>query len=224
MPHPQESGELPVWHSFDTRSILPPGGLEEIVSIGSRMAVTHELAPTSVTSREANTTPIPLSTLDGVAVDEELPWIRPMYLGDFRRLVQSIVPEPIFPAKDKRREVVINVQRPDHQKGYEAHVDSTPISVLLYATSQPEGAGGELVVSNKGDVSNREEVDADATRIYPVAGQLIVFDGRQHTHYVTPLTDPDDVRVALVLNYYTQHVTEDDRPRDLDSHLFLSDT
>ena len=86
------------------------------------------------------------------------------------------------------------------------------------------GAGGELVVSNRGDVKGRKNVDADALRIYPTAGQLVVFDGRQHTHYVAPLNDPEGVRATVVMNYYTPSVTEDERPDDLDEHLFLSNT
>ena len=215
--------ELPVWH-FDVRSLLPTNGLQKLLDVASSMAVTHELVPKSVTSREADFTPIALSSLDGVTVDQELPWIRPLYLGAFRQLVQRVTPEPVFTAHDQRSSIVVNVQRGDHQRGYECHVDSQPVSTLLYATSQPPGAGGELVVSNKGDVASREEVDADATRIYPIAGQLVVFDGRQHTHYVSPLTEPNDARVAVVMNYYTPSVTEDQRPDDLDEHLFWSNT
>jgi hypothetical protein len=119
---------------------------------------------------------------------------------------------------------VINVQRGEHRRGYECHVDSTPVSTLLHVTTHPPGAGGELVVANRGDVVGRGAVDADPSNIYPVAGRFVVFDGRGHTHYVKPLTNPDDVRVAVVMNYYTPSVTEDDRPDDLDDHLFHSDT
>lgn len=218
------SPELPGWHSFDVRSLLPSNGLQDILNVASSMAVTHALAPKSVTSREADLTPIPLSSLDGVAIDQELPWIRRLYLGAFRELVQRVTPEPVLTAQGQRSSIVVNVQRGDHQRGYECHVDSQPVSTLLYATSQPPGKGGELVVSNRGDVASREEVDADATRIYPIAGQLVVFDGRQHTHYVSPLADSDDTRVAVVMNYYTPSVTEDQRPDDLDEHLFWSNT
>ncbi|HVA11036.1 MAG TPA: 2OG-Fe(II) oxygenase, partial [Candidatus Dormibacteraeota bacterium] len=189
--------EQPVWHSFDTRSILPPNGLEEIVRIASSVAVAHELVPKSVTSREADLTPISISTLNGEAVDQELPWIRLLYLGAFRKLVQRVTPEPIVTAQDQRSSIVINVQRFSDERGYESHVDSQPVSTMLYATSHPEGAGGELVVSNRGDVKGRKNVDADALRIYPTAGQLVVFDGRQHTHYVAPLNDPEGVRATV---------------------------
>jgi hypothetical protein len=225
MSAPPGYGELPFgWRTFNTDAILPPHGLEEIVRIASSMAVTHELAPTSVTSREADRRPIPLSSLDGLAVDQALPWLRPLYLGPFRERVQSTTPEPVLTAQDRRSSLVINVQRGDHQRGYECHVDSTPFSTLLQATTHPPGAGGELVVANRGDVLGREAVDADASRIYPVAGRFIMFDGRGHTYYVRPLTNPNDVRVAVVMNYYTPSVTEADRPDDLDGHLFYSNT
>jgi 2OG-Fe(II) oxygenase superfamily len=106
---------------------------------------------------------------------------------------------------------------------YECHVDSNPLEGLLYVTDHPPGTGGELVVSNRGDVPTAEEVDRDATLIYPVAGHLVFFNGSCHSHYVRPLIAEDGVRVVAAMNYYTPSLPESARPPDLNRHLFGED-
>jgi hypothetical protein len=56
--------------------------------------------------------------------------------------------------------------------------------------------------------------------IRPHAGHLIVFDGRQYPHYVRPLTSETDVRITVVMNFYTESCPESTRPQELNRHLF----
>jgi hypothetical protein len=56
--------------------------------------------------------------------------------------------------------------------------------------------------------------------IYPQAGYLIFFDGRQNPHYIRPLTRSDDLRVAIAMNYYVPSWSEARRPPDLDDYLY----
>jgi 2OG-Fe(II) oxygenase superfamily len=155
----------------------------------------------------------------GAVVAERLPWLHDLYHGRFRFLAQSLSPEPVTTAKDVRHGVSLNVQMGTEAR-YECHVDSNPIEGLLYVTTHPADAGGDLVISNQGDVRGIQDVDADATRIHPVAGYLVFFDARQYSHYVTRLADPFDIRVVVAMNFYTPSCTEEDRPADLDRHLF----
>ncbi|SDC50804.1 2OG-Fe(II) oxygenase [Streptomyces prasinopilosus] len=176
----------------------------------------------SVTSRErVGVTAIPVGFVDGTTIAGELPWLREMYYGPFRAVAQLACAEPVFAARDAHIGLNMHIQRGSAER-YECHVDSSPLSALLYVTDHPAGSGGELVVSNRGDVRGREEVDADATRVHPVAGQLVVFDARHRTHYVAPLTDPDGVRIVVVMPYYTPSCPESARPTDLDHHLGLA--
>ncbi|MGY2062449.1 2OG-Fe(II) oxygenase, partial [Nocardia gipuzkoensis] len=107
---------------------------------------------------------------------------------------------------------------------YECHVDTNPIEALLYCTTHLSGEGGEVVVSNRGDVRSIEEIEADCAVIEPRAGQLLFFDAREHSHYVRQLTDPDAVRVVVAMNYYTESSPEwEVRPPDLNRHLTGAD-
>ena len=106
---------------------------------------------------------------------------------------------------------------------YETHVDSNPLEGLLYVTSHPEGAGGELVVGNVLNARGVEAVDVDCTRIFPVAGQLLFFDARKHSHYVGRLLDEAAVRVVVAMNFYTSTCPESARPKDLDRHLGIDE-
>jgi hypothetical protein len=209
-----------VWHSFDMRSELPEDWQDDILRTVQDEAVVHDLRPDSVTSREANTDDVlPFSMVGGLVIAKALPWLFDMYNNRFRSLAQSISAEPVIPTEDTDYGITLNVQRGNLQS-YECHVDSNPVQALLYVTSHPEGKGGELVVANDGDVPDRQAVDANPSRIYPVAGHLVIFDARQHSHYVEPLTDPSGVRVVAAMTYYTPTSSESDRPEDLSDHLF----
>lgn len=210
-----------MWHTVDFRSDLPRGWQESLLVFANDHSQERIITPASVTSRERSAvTAMPVHFIGGTAVGRGLPWLRDLYYGAFREVAQLACSEPVSPAREVHIGLNMHIQLGDAER-YECHVDSSPLSVLLYVTDHPVGRGGDLVISNRGDVRGRQEVDADATRIHPVAGQLVVFDGRHHTHYVAPLKDPDGVRVAVVMPYYTPSCSEGLRPADLDHHLGL---
>lgn len=103
-----------------------------------------------------------------------------------------------------------------------ATVDSNPIEGLLYFTSHPPGAGGELVVARNSAATSVEEVDADCAEVFPFAGHLLFFDARRFPHYVRRLTSAGAMRVVAAMNYYTPSCDESQRPADLNEHLFGS--
>lgn len=209
-----------VWHTFDVTPCMPEGWQERILEVAGSSAKYRELIPKSVTSREiSESIIIPVNTVGGVVVSESLPWLHGLYSGLFRDLAQLISEEPVVAAEDLRYGINLNVQR-GKQHRYECHVDSNPIEGLLYVTDHPKGMGGELILSNYGDVRGKESIDLDATKIYPVAGHLIFFDARQFTHYVAPLSSDYDVRVVAAMNFYTPSCPESARPADLNRHLF----
>ena len=211
------------WHTFDVRARLPNDWQAMIVDVARSAAEYRELIPSSVTSREApGDVRIPVHTVDGYSVAKYLPWLYDMYHDKFRDLAQLLSHEPINSAEDMRYGINLNVQLGNEHR-YECHVDSNPIQGLLYVTDHPSGTGGELVVSNCGDVCGIDEVDRDATRIYPSAGYLIFFDARQSTHYVSPLRRSEDMRVVVAMNFYTPSSPESARPADLNHHLFGTD-
>ncbi len=212
-----------LWHCYDLRTELPPSWREEVCQVAERRAAERTLVPTSVTSRESTLDiEVPVLTVGGPMVREELPWLYALYHNRLRDLAQALTTEPVSVAADVRYGINLNVQR-GRMMRYECHVDSNPIQGMLYFTDHPPGTGGELVVSNRGDVSGKDAVDDDASRIYPVAGHLVLFDARRHTHYVRGTDSGNDLRVAAAMNFYTPSAPETDRPRDLNRHLFGAD-
>jgi hypothetical protein len=208
------------WHSFDVQAQLPPGWRDDIMRLVEEHAVALRMTPTSVTSREASTDlDLTVHVVDGVTIATQLPWLEAWYRGRFARLAQTLTGESVTPASDVRYGLIINVVR-GAGTGYECHVDSNPMQGVFYVTDHPVGAGGELVVSNRGDVRGRREVDADAAHIPAVAGHVVFFDARSHSHYVAPLKSDGGVRIAVAMTYYTASHTEESRPADLDEHLF----
>jgi len=102
---------------------------------------------------------------------------------------------------------------------FECHVDSNPLTGLLFCTDHRAG-GGELVFAHDPAATDVEAVDRDCTVIRPHAGHLIFFDGRRHPHYARPLADESDMQVVAVMNFYTESCPESTRPRELNRHLF----
>lgn len=207
------------WRSYDLRNVLPAGWEADISKLADE-AVKKVLRPLSVTSREGDPDiRIPVLTVNGQVIREQLRWLYDMYKGYFRDLAQLGMSEPVSTADNDIYGVVLNVQRGSAMR-YECHVDSNPIEGLLYVTEHPPGTGGDLVVANRTAASSVEDVDADCSVVYPQRGNLLFFDARRFPHYVRPLTDPQGIRIAVAMNFYTPSCPESARPGDLTGHLF----
>ena len=90
-----------------------------------------------------------------------------------------------MPARDDRYGVVLNVQRGTAMR-FECHVDSNPMTGLLFCTDHVEGTGGELVFGNDPAAADIEAVERDCSVIRPHAGHLIFFDGQTAPALRTP--------------------------------------
>jgi 2OG-Fe(II) oxygenase superfamily len=153
---------------------------------------------------------------------EGLPWLYRMYRGLFLELAGETCAERVVPALDDRYGVVLNVQRGTTMR-FECHVDSNPLTGLLFCTDHPAGSGGELVFAHDPAASGVETVEKDCSVLTPHAGHLIFFDGRQHPHYARPLVSETDVRIVAVMNFYTGSYPESTRPSELNRYLFGKD-
>jgi hypothetical protein len=208
------------WATFDVRSLMPDGWDEQLIEVARRLNQRKKIPVSHVTAREAHDVrEVVIGNVGSRVVEAELPWVRDFYETHFLQLAQLTAYEPVSVAKDRGHTAVLNVQTPEDTR-YICHVDTNPIQGLLYATTQPSGAGGELVVSNQTAAHSLEETDADCSIIYPQSGHLVFFDGRSNPHYIRPLLRPGDIRVALAMNYYVPSAPESLRPQDLDGYLF----
>jgi hypothetical protein len=206
------------WTTYDVRTLMPDNWESAVLSAAAELATSKTLLTRHSTSREARADlALRAEGVSGRPLSERLPWLRRLYETTFRDLAQLTTIEPVSIMGDPQFGIVLNVQRGSDR--YECHIDTNPIEGLLYCTSHPEGSGGELVVSNHGDVSSVQEVDADATIVEPKAGYLVFFDGRHHAHYVRQLRNQDSLRVVAAMNFYVPSCPEASRPKDLNLHL-----
>jgi hypothetical protein len=177
---------------------------------------------TPVLSREAaEVTHILRGRVRADVVQQRLPWLYKLYQSDFLDLAAEARAETVRAAFDDRYGVVLNVQRGTDMR-FECHVDSNPVTGLLFFTEHPAG-GGELAVGHDPAAVGVESVEQDCTIIEPRAGQLIFFDGKTHPHYARALRSDSDMRVVAVMNFYTESCPESTRPAGLNWHLFGED-
>ena len=209
------------WTTFDVTATLPPNWQREIGAVAAG-ADFREFPRTPVLSREGPDVPfIRRGRVHADQVRDRLPWLYAAYRGNFRTLASQASREDAVAAGDERYGVVLNVQQGTTMR-FECHVDSNPLTGLLFLTDH--AAGGELVISHDPHASDIAAVEVDCSVIRPHAGHLILFDARRHPHYARPLSDASGTRIVAVMNFYTESCPESTRPLELNQHLYGTTT
>jgi len=207
------------WMTFDVTDDLP-GGWQDDIAVLAGEADFRNFPRTPVLSREGgDVSGVSRGRVHADQVQRGLPWLPEFYRGYFLQLAQEVCPERVAPAADDRYGVVLNVQRGEAMR-FECHVDSNPLTGLLFCTDQPAGAGGELVFGHDPAAADVAAVERDCSVIRPHAGHLIFFDGSKYPHYARPLRSGSGVRVVAVMNFYTSARPETTRPPELNRHLY----
>lgn len=210
------------WVTFDLTGRLPRHWQREIITAALE-AEFRDFPRTPILSREAaDVAFITRGRVHASDVRRNLPWLYEVYRSYFLELAQVACAEPVRPARDDRYGVVLNVQRGTEMR-FECHIDSNPLTGLLFCTDHPAAAGGEVVFANDPAAADVAAVERDCSVIRPHAGHLIFFDGREHPHYARPLMVESAVRVVAVMNFYTESCPESTRPPELNRHLFGRD-
>lgn len=206
------------WTAFDVTNLLPIDYPDDIKMVAAD-ADFRDYPPTPFLSREA--ADVPHITRGRVRADKvqlRLPWLYKLYRNEFLELAELAWGKTINAALDDRYGIVLNVQQGNTMR-FECHVDSNPVTGLLFFTDHPAG-GGEFVVGHDSGAIGVEALEKDGSVIRPQAGQLIFFDGKTYPHYARALRDKADMRVVAVMNFYTESCPESTRPTDLNRHLF----
>jgi hypothetical protein len=207
------------WTTFDVASRLPEGWQHDI-GVAAVEAEFREFPRTPILSRESEDVQhIFRGRMHASDVRRNLPWLYRLYRERFLDLAQDACTEHVMAARDDRYGIVLNVQRGTEMR-FECHVDSNPLTGLLFCTDHLAGAGGELVFGHDPAAADVDAVERDCSVIRPHAGHLIFFDGREHPHYARPLLSWSDVRIVAVMNFYTKSFPESTRPQELNYHLF----
>jgi len=205
------------WTTFDLNDWLP-SGWQQAVREAAATADIREFPRTPVLSRESPDVPyIARGRVHADQVRDRLPWLYKAYRNEILELANDITAEDVSAAQDDRYGVVLNVQLGTSMR-FECHVDSNPLTGLLFCTDHP--VGGELVFAHSTGAAGTAGVDQDCSAIRPHAGHLIFFDARRHPHYSRPLTTASGMRIVAVMNFYTKSFPESTRPPELNQHLY----
>jgi hypothetical protein len=208
------------WTTFDLNDWLPANWQKNVLAT-AEIADIRDFPRTPVLSRETpDVQRIPRGRVHADQVREHLPWLYKAYRNEIMELANQVSAERVSAAADDRYGLVLNVQRGTKMR-FECHVDSNPLTGLLFCTGH--ASGGELVVAHDTHARGIAEIDAHCSVIQPRAGQLIFFDARQYPHYARVLSRESEVRVAAVMNFYTESCPETSRPRELNRHLYGDD-
>lgn len=207
------------WTTFDMSSQLPEGWQQDLAAAADE-ADFRKFPRTPILSREAkHVARISRGRVHARQVRESLPWLYRLYRGYFLELAGETCAERVAPALDDRYGIVLNVQRGTTMR-FECHVDSNPLTGLLFCTDHRAGTGGELVFAHDRAAADVETVEKGCSVLRPHAGHLIFFDGRNHPHYARPLLAEPYERIVAVMNFYTESCPESTRPAELNRHLF----
>ncbi len=169
------------WTTFDVTGLLPSRWRQEVLEVAAN-ADFRQFPPTPVISREAaDVQSIHRGRVHVNQVARDFPWLRRSYRSDFRELAERVTGGAVAAAHDERYGAVLNVQRGIEMR-FEWHIDSNPLTGLLFCTDHGPGDGGEVVFSHSPEARSQADMERSCTVIRAQAGHLIFFDGRRiHT-------------------------------------------
>jgi hypothetical protein len=208
------SDEFPAYR-VDVSHELPDGWQDEITRCSRAHSDRRTLCGRASTSRESvfpERSIAEVGVVPGTVVRQQLRWLDELYRGRFLALANSLSTQRYRVSPDPRAGLNINTTR--RATRYEWHVDSNPLTGLLFATTLPPEAGGQLVF--RPDPATRPGEDWEVT-ISPRAGELLLFDARHAVHGVTTLRAEE--RISVPMNYYVADEPVE-RPQDLDTYLY----
>jgi hypothetical protein len=195
---------------------LPATWRDQVLACARAHSSWQKLDGSSVTSREVDFGEHGVSevgVVPGDVVEAELPGLVDLYRGPILDLANSLGLGRFTTALDTRSSV--NINSLPRGSRYEWHVDSNPLTALLFVTTHEPVEGGALVFRP----DPRRDPDATWEHVvHPVSGDLLIFDARRAAHAVTRL-EGAEVRVVVPMNYYLEG-EEVDRPADLDVYLY----
>lgn len=201
-----------LYREFDLTAtgLLPNQWYSDILDIVQRFERKTILDGNSITSREpAGNVQIEVGVVTGDVIRSHLPWLFALYQAELCDLASQAAEYRVYPSNDLASSVNINVLRGQAAR-YEWHVDSNPLTGLLFVTTHTAEDGGELMFQQGNQLA----------LVRPVTGRFIAFDARQVPHTVLPLKR-DGVRISIPVNFYASSA-EQSRPADLDGYLYTA--
>lgn len=181
--------------------------IEGIKDISEKYSVKTILDGKSVTSREnSQDCEIPVDVVFGDIISKKIPWLERLYKKQLADFACEVSGNSMTYSNSLKSSININTLTGEGAR-YEWHVDSNPVTGLLFVTTHMKGEGGELIFrTDNGDIV-----------VYPQAGLFIAFDAREIPHTVMPLIE-NGKRISVPMNFYIKGKRQV-RPDDLDDYL-----
>jgi hypothetical protein len=176
--------------------------LEDISDLGGKHVVSKGRGAGSIEPEE--TAGLDYRVTQGGAIQRLAPHLWRLYNNpDLARVLSRISGFPVHPSRDLGSGVNIN----DVRKGgrYEAHVDSTPFTLLLFGSGHEEGAALEV------------QVDGSWVEIQPLEGFGVFFDGSVTPHRVAPAHNR---RLSVPMVFVPEGFDELSVRAEVDGHLY----
>lgn len=189
-------------------NLLPPNWYECILELANSKSYLIHLDGNSITSREpTGSKGTDVFVVDGEEIETSLSWLNNLYKNELLSIVNDNSLDNFCISNSVKNGININYLKGKNAR-YEWHVDSNPLTGILFATTHHKGEGGELVFNTK----------ASLETVYPKKGIFILFDAREIPHTVYPLLT-DTFRISVPMNFYLDGVDQN-RPLDLDSYIY----
>ena len=203
--------------SFDLEKLCPTGWQDAIATCCMYFGAERRLDGSSSTSREPQLnglwTPPIFRLVNGHDVAQQLPWLVDLYQKEILNLAR-IHYGHVSCSTDPRAGVNINMQGSGYR--YEWHVDSNPLTAVLFATSHDEVDGGTLVFRpDTGDRVTSRTADHEL-RIQPVSGKLVFFRAQRYAHQVEEFSSK--YRISVPMNFFSSEAPQE--RGDVDEYLY----
>lgn len=188
-------------------ALLPSSWVERIRDVCANHAQPAVLSGSGPTSLEGEETRLPYHLVTGDMVAILIPWLDCLYRNEFKHIAAQVAGCPVYCSKTLINTININILNRNGQR-YERHVDSNPLTGLLFVTTTAEDGGGAL----------KFEFPDRVIRIAPIAGTVLYFSATDVPHAVEPLSATEP-RISIPMNYYFEEDSQD-RPSGLDYILY----
>ena len=188
---------------------LPADWIDQITRVVDEHAIFVRMDGTSSSySREGEgTSGTTYYVVTGDSIYAQIRWLHDLYTGKLIELAAQVAGRAVKPSTNLRSGININTLRGTDAR-YEWHVDSNPLTGMLYVTTHGPEDGGELIF----------KVGDEQVTLYPEAGMFAAFDARAIPHYVAALKH-EHRRISIPMNYY--FADEDEyRPVELDAYIY----
>jgi hypothetical protein len=191
-----------------SKNLLPIDWVDQVSAVSKNDSYLMKLDGKSSTSREpTNTKGVEVFVVEGDIVAKKLNWLHNLYQNEFVNYVNMFFEKKYTFAKNLKSGTNINLLKGIGAR-YEWHVDSNPLTGVLFVTEHTKASGGELVF----------KLPKEELIIYPKSGTLLLFDAREIPHTVLPLKE-NSTRISIPLNFYIKG-EEQKRPNDLDEYIY----